>query len=135
MKAWNRGLWLLDSSISWSSKEIRQWGWSILLDKLFWITKEDGEFSNSHQVTSMGMWISPTSKSYFILAVGIGHLKLPRRIDEVFLIALMQCTRCTKSYHPSCCPSTICPLNSSKFVCIHHRFVFAIFYIWIVGRP
>ena len=42
--------------------------------------------------------------------------------------SLMQCTRCTKSYHPSCCPSTICPLNSSKFVCIHHRFVFVIFY-------
>ena len=48
---------------------------------------------------------------------------------------LMQCTRCTKSYHPSCCPSTICPLNSSKFVCIHHRFVFDIFYAWILGRP
>ena len=41
----------------------------------------------------MGMCISPTSKSYFILTRGIGHSKLPRKIDEVFSIALMQCTR------------------------------------------
>ena len=40
----------------------------------------------------MGICISPTSKSYFIVTRGIGHSKLPMRIDEVFSIALMQCT-------------------------------------------
>ena len=39
------------------------------------------------------MCISPTSKSDFILTVGIGHSKLQIRIDEVFSIALVQCTR------------------------------------------
>ena len=41
----------------------------------------------------MGICISPTIKSYFILTRGIGHPKLLIRIDEVFSIALMQCTR------------------------------------------
>ena len=41
----------------------------------------------------MGMSMSRTSKSYFILTGGIGHSKLPIRIDEVFSIALMQCTQ------------------------------------------
>lgn len=36
---------------------------------------------------------------------------------------LMQCSRCIKSYHPSCLPSSICLLNSRFFVCVRHRFV------------